>query len=335
MGQRANLIIVENREYALYFSHWCANTITRDLFWGPEHALDFVRVQRAVDESGWLDDVWAEGGAVLDCDKQVLLLYGGEDVLYDVPLRRVYLEMLRRVWRGWKVRWAHEGIAEIADYVGYPRTNVLSTKKDTLRSVASLSPPERPDWTDLVGSFRTADSKLHLFPLAGGIEFYLLTGPSLVNQCQCSSAAEDVPLDEWIPDGFPTGGFHIDSTLKRVDFWTAKDVPDVPRRVSEMWLGWNVTWHRDEYEFQLTATAGRIRFPTRSTECLQHQLGEMLLRDYGRSPVEAILEIAKKDRKEGKDVQINPWALKDDRLELDVAERQRIVAVALDATYGS
>ena len=66
MGHRANLIIVENETYTLYYSHWCVNTITRDPFWGPDHAIRFFRAQREVDESGWLDDVRAEGGAVID-----------------------------------------------------------------------------------------------------------------------------------------------------------------------------------------------------------------------------------------------------------------------------
>lgn len=66
MGQRANLIIVEYGKYELFYSHWAANTLTRDLFWSPEFATAFVQMQRQVDESGWLDDVWAEGGAVID-----------------------------------------------------------------------------------------------------------------------------------------------------------------------------------------------------------------------------------------------------------------------------
>lgn len=335
MGQRANLIIVESGGYSLYYSHWCANTITRDLFWGPQHAIDFVRAQRAVDESGWLNNVWAEGAAVIDCDHRVLLLYGGEDVLYDVPLRRIYLGMLRRVWRGWDIRWAHEGIAEIADYVGYPRINVISTDDDMHTSDGALSPPEEHDWTDLVGSFRSADDRLQLYPLAGDVEFYLLAGPRLEVQRHCSNALEYVPLDQWVKDGFPTGGFHIDLTSKRVDYWTAKDVPDVPRQVSEIWNGWNVTWHRDEFEFQLKTTAGRLRFPIHKRERLERQLREMLLRDCGRSPVETILELTEKDRKEGKDVQINLWALRHDRLELDHAERQRIVDISLISDNGS
>ena len=99
MGQRANLVLVEDGKYQLFYSHWCANTLPRDLFWGPEHAVAFIRLQRAVDESGWLDDVWAEGGALLDLDRKRCLLYGGEDILYDVPLRRIISNCLARSGR--------------------------------------------------------------------------------------------------------------------------------------------------------------------------------------------------------------------------------------------
>jgi hypothetical protein len=62
---------MEGRNYQLFYSHWCANTLPRDLFWGPNHAAAFIRIQRAVDEdTGWLDEVWAEGGALLDFDRK-------------------------------------------------------------------------------------------------------------------------------------------------------------------------------------------------------------------------------------------------------------------------
>src|SRR4051812_42715096 len=113
MGQRANLILVQGGRHQLYYTHWRANTLPRDLFWGPDHASRFIRIQQPTTE--WLDEVWAEGGAVMDHDARVLLLYGGEDILYDVPLRRLYLRALARVWDGWEIRWAHEGIADLAD----------------------------------------------------------------------------------------------------------------------------------------------------------------------------------------------------------------------------
>lgn len=291
--------------------------------------MEFIRIQRKLDESGWLDDIWAEGGAVLDCDDRVLLLFGGEDIKFDVPLRRTYLEMLRRVWSGWEIRWAFEGIAEIADYVGYPRARVLSEETNSDWSLASLLPPEEEDWTDIVGSVRTLDGRLLLFPLAGFVENYLLAGPSLELLAHQSQAIEQVPLDEWIPDGFPTGGFHIDSGEKRISYWATKDIPGIPRLISEKWSGWTVEWKRDEFESQLNFTEGRIRFPERSVEMLRDQVRKMLWHDAQHSPVETLLEFTGKEQEEGKNVQINPWALRDDRLKLDLKERQRIIAEVL------
>src|SRR5689334_9883307 len=100
MGQRANLIIVKDNGYDIYYSHWCANTLPTDMFWGPEHGINFIKNQKKVEpENGWLDDIWAEGGAVIDLDKKVFLLYGGEDILYNIPLRRLYLKLINQVWK--------------------------------------------------------------------------------------------------------------------------------------------------------------------------------------------------------------------------------------------
>jgi hypothetical protein len=124
MGQRANRLLVSNSTYRLFYCHWCANTLDRDLFWGPEHAVAFTLQQQAVGEGGWLDDKWAEGGAVIDTDRRFPLFYGGEDILYHLPLRWVYLDLLRRVWKGWEIRWAHNGIFDIAAYVCVPLEKV-------------------------------------------------------------------------------------------------------------------------------------------------------------------------------------------------------------------
>ncbi|MBC8059312.1 MAG: hypothetical protein H7Y18_01450 [Clostridiaceae bacterium] len=88
MGQRANLIIVKKDSYDLYYSHWCANTLPRDIFWGPEHAINFIQLQVKKDiDDWWLDDIWAEGGVIVDIEKKILLMYGGENILFDIPLR--------------------------------------------------------------------------------------------------------------------------------------------------------------------------------------------------------------------------------------------------------
>src|SRR5438874_1905161 len=118
MGQRANLVVVRNGAWKLFYDHWCANRLDTELFWGPGLATQFIEQRAALeDRNDWLDEVWAEGAAIVDHDHQTLLWYGGEDILYDIPRRRVLLEMMQSQWPAWMIRWAAGGIAEIGAYV--------------------------------------------------------------------------------------------------------------------------------------------------------------------------------------------------------------------------
>ena len=93
MGQRAVLIIAENEKYEIYYDHWCANTLDSYLFWGPEEAVSFIR-KHDPEKGYWLNDVWCEGAVLVDLDKKKLLFFGGEDIIYEIPLGRGYLELL-------------------------------------------------------------------------------------------------------------------------------------------------------------------------------------------------------------------------------------------------
>jgi hypothetical protein len=164
MGQRANYVVFENGKYRLFYSHWAANTIDRDLFWGPRAALTFIRQQREMSPDDWLDDVWCEGGAVVDLDGRILTFFGGEDVIYEIPLRRLYLRFLSKSWEDWQIRWAHEGIADLADAAGYPRAKVLSKKSLAGRWKPLKSPDDESPSIDAVAS--VADlSGLRVYPI--------------------------------------------------------------------------------------------------------------------------------------------------------------------------
>lgn len=327
MGQRANLILAEGDEYRLFYSHWCANSLPRNLFWGPEHALAFIRIQRAVDDSGWLDEVWAEGGALLDLGRKHFLLYGGEDLLYDVPLRRMYLKLLAQVWDGWTVRWAYEGPADLADYVGYPRDRVLS-KGDRDSTDGNMTPPAQRDWTDLVASARFDDGTIRLYPLAGDVVSYLNSGPKLADNLRAADGLPQLLLDEWTT-AFPVGGFHIDLSARLLEFWMARDAPDIGNRVARAWPGWETQWHRDRYEKQLERVEQLVRFPLPDRQALLDRCRDSLLWEPTTSPVDAVRMLAERDREHGKDVRVNPWALRDDRLELSKAERIAILDKAV------
>lgn len=343
MGHRANLFLVQDQRVSIYYSHWAAITLTADLFWGPDHALQYLRDQREVDETRLLDDVWAEGAAVVDCDKKLLLLFGGEDLRYDVPLRRVYLQLIRRVWSPWAVRWAYEGFAEIAEAVGIPSAKVLSTDDSGGRPTPSLTPPPEREWTRTVGSVRATEGTLLIFPLEQEPRRYLMAGPKLIEEAQRSHGLEHLHWAEWVPDGFPTGGFHFDLSKKTLDFWSAADEPQLMRHLPDIWQSWMINWHKDEFESQLELTDGKVSFPVQSKDVLQDKLRQVLLDgDVPTSlptvpakkkfnPVQTMFEIITKLASKGQTVKVSPFALRDDRLELSLAERRRIFEFAIGA----
>lgn len=329
MGQRANLVIVENKQYKIFYSHWCANSLDKDLFWGVEHSLAFIRLQDEVDESGWLDEVWAEGGAVVDLDNKMLLFFGGEDILYNVPLRRFYLQLLKQVWKGWRVEWANRGIVDIAEYVGYQSDRVLSNTEDDYSS--NLNPPEQKDWTNIVGSFEFNDGQIYLFPLGYHVTYYLYAGTQLINYCQKENGLRTLNLQDWKQD-FPLGGFHINIPSKTLDFWSANDLPSIENRLSLIWAGWTINWHRDRYENQLKLTEGLLQFPTYSRNFLEEKIKQILLFEKITSPINTLLSFIEREKEKGNEFKIAPWALKDARIELSIDERRQILMSALAST---
>lgn len=261
MGQRANLIIFSNNSYELYYSHWCANSLTKDLFWGPTHALNYVRMQKRVhNKIGWLDEVWAEGGAVIDLDKKIFLLYGGEDLLTDIPLRRVYMRLLSQPWNGWEVKWTYEGIADLAGYVGYPKSKVL--KQAEAESI-TFTPPKEKEWLNLIMSVKFVDGRTKVFPLDGMIEDFLCYGPKMIAIIDKSHGYEEIIVPEWTST-FPLGGFHVDVAERTLDYWLADVAPGLLMKIKEKWCGWKVNWHMDCFESHIEKTKGRIILHDRS-----------------------------------------------------------------------
>lgn len=331
MGQRANLIIVKNGTYDLYYSHWCANVLPEELFWGVEHALQFIRIQTKADkETGWLDEVWAEGGAVIDLDKKVFLLYGGEDIAQDIPLRRMYLQLLAQVWHGWEIKWAYEGIADLADYVGYPTAKVL---KPTEEKSVVLCPPAEKDWLTIIASVRFIDSCTLLFPLDGIMEGGLCYGSRVVDMIDRTFGQKEIILSEWTTT-FPQGGFHIDIPEQTLDYWLAAGVPGLLTRLRQKWQGWKVNWHRDCFESHIAQTQGKIVVQNRTWEETAETLRCILLKEIHYDPVDSILKFAGRFSP-GQTIQVNSYALSNPTCELENGTREEIFERALQGLIGS
>jgi hypothetical protein len=287
LGHRANLVIVDGDGYELFYCHGCATAIPQEMFWGSQFANSWIRHQQDIVKDAWMNQTWAEGGALVDLQNRILLLFGGEDLLFDIPLRRVYLEVLQENWLEWKVQWAHDGIAEIAGYVGIDRTTLI-TAAERLDDEISLTPPQDRLSAIIIASLVDQNGDLRLFPLDGlSASEWLAYGVDFIDAAQ-NGGMEHLPLHEWLQhDGsnlllFPLGGFHIDQPQKRLSIWSAHD-PCVADRVKAFWDGWELHWLTDNYEFQLEHTRGQLTFPQHDLEACVARLDAMLMVDISGS----------------------------------------------------
>lgn len=326
MGQRANILTIADGKRQLHYSHWCANTIFRDLFWGPEPAMAFAARQRRTGPDEWLDTVWAEGGAVIDRDAQSLLFFGGGDELFDIPLRRVLLALFESSWRPWTVRWAYRGIADLVDYAGQDRNAVLAPS-DPPEPMTSLSIEEDPRATSTVGSIETASGETRLFPLLGMLDDYLRGGESLLRAAESEIGVQQLDLSEAGRDA-PTGGFHIDVAARQVDYWRAGDDPYGGELIAAPWPGWRVEWHLDSYEFQVDRLRGRLVWPAVEPHVLLDRATQILMGDFEQQGPAGILELQREAEAKGESIEINPLALEAPPQMVALEHRRAAVAAA-------
>lgn len=99
MGARANYVVVDDDGWRLRYSHWGAQRIDVDLAAGPGPAVRFIDRQQVQDrQTGWLNDRWAEGAALVDLTCRRLVFFGAAEHLPDLDYRRAYVALLRRTW---------------------------------------------------------------------------------------------------------------------------------------------------------------------------------------------------------------------------------------------
>lgn len=332
MGQRASLAVITEHGTELYYSHWRASTLDRDLFWGPAHAAAFMRRQRSEEEGAEiLDEVWAEGGAVLDETRRTLLWFGGEDVGFEIPRRRLHLALMRRLWRDWTVEWACEGIADIADALGISRDAVLTREagRDPGDPRQIFEPPEDPSWMSTVLSWER-NGELQLVAAPQSLRDILSFGLQLPGSLADARGAAALDWRETTAD-FPTGGVHVSWDRRELSWWQADPAPAIESRVRAWFPGWRVTWWRDRHEAHAEAARGRLVFPVPETESLLAALRVTLLaEDRDRSGTIPLLLTELGEKVEG----INPFALRDDPLMISMDERRRLLDAAIAEVGG-
>ena len=287
MGQRANLIILEKGIYTLYYDHWAANSLDSYLFWGPDRAVSYFRSHEKSGEDYWLDTVWCEGGAVIDLDKKVLLFFGGEDIYYDVLLRRMYLKLMVYMWPGYEIRWAYNGILDLADYVHYQGADLNDQDTAYTKDMAWVNRLDDHDAKDLEGILSIKkDGKVTLHPFYGydACEHLLLAGEGVLHE-----AEKRVGLAQFVfPNASPeegtqfVAGIHIDSPSKTLFFWRGAPQSTIIDKLTGLWPGWAIIDLKDDFEEQEALTDGLLTFTLASEKQLLAQLRRIVCAPYSK-----------------------------------------------------
>lgn len=330
MGQRANLIVVENNRYTLFYDHWAANSLDSYLFWGPEQAVTYIREHEKSGEDWWLDTVWCEGGAVVDLDNKVLLFFGGEDSEYEVPLRRMYFQLLPYLWPGYELRWTHRGIIDLANYVGYDTDKV--TDKDHIHSPtkeALVAAFERDREDDLEGvlSIRKNDT-LMLYPIYGFVDGneLLFVGEGLIDfaarqKGHTSYRYPDLSKETYTQ--FAKTGIHLDADQKKLSYWTASPSTTSNELLQPFWNGWEINYWGDDYAAQELLTGNKLAFPIVEESLVLEQIRNIVCRPYRRGDGFA-KELFEKLSAEGKKVEVNPAIYATSLFDMPVTLREQI-----------
>jgi hypothetical protein len=293
VGHRANLVVVRDGKWRLYYDHWCANRLDADLFWGPELAQRFIEQCR--DDLGWLDDVWCEGAALLDLDKRVLLFFGGEDIKYDLLPRRALLALMSINWPDWEIRWAHEHIVSLARYLDLDPAPFITDRSCDGDSKFAILQEYPEDNTTLLTLTRAGETIA--FRVAGGIEV-LAQGAKTLDDLDPACA---MSVLRW-EGGFPSDGAHLDFDHKSLSFWSSSPIAS-PASVQTGWPGWTANWLRDDVESHLARAGLDIQLPYRPLAELQGEIIESLRRSHhheGSNPARKLLKTM------GEDAKLNP-----------------------------
>jgi hypothetical protein len=256
MGSRANYVIVDEQGWRLYYSHWGAARIHAQLAAGPTYARRFIEEQQRCEPAGWLDDMWAEGGVVMDAAARRLLFFGGYGDMHQIGFRRAYFALLGQTWPGWTVSWAYKGIGEIASYV-----DVILVSDPLAYTVDSAATAEAQAddlaegyWTlltvrsqaDLVRAWAVTAYRPEHLAWGGEQLLTVLPEPGLARE-----SFDGAP---------PTCGLHLDLPGRRLGWWTAAG-SGPHELVPPRWPGWAVEFWEDRYEEQVTACAGSVHLP--------------------------------------------------------------------------
>jgi hypothetical protein len=247
MGNRANIVIVKDRDWQLYYAHWAGGRILDALIGGPELALRYAQSLRQSPKDEWVTPLWADGGALVDLDRRRVLFFG-ESLMIEMPERRGLMRVLSAVWPDYAIGWAYDGTAELASYVGAE----LRANTSDMRPGLRLN-QDRNALCHLV-SVVDAAGQLRMWPVYWDLS-QAWHGPAVIRKLP-GRGVRSLKLGK-----IPEGGLHIDVSGKTVGVWQTADSMGIFQALPELWSGWHTECWEDRFEEQALRCKDALRLP--------------------------------------------------------------------------
>lgn len=321
MGQRANLIIVDNSGYELYYDHWAANSLDSYLFWGSEYSIQWIK-SHDIDDTYWLDTTWCEGGAVVDLRKNHLIFFGGEDILYELPLRNMYLDLLQFTWSGWSIQWARRGILDLASYVGYDEKKLMAESNfeflDKSKVKSALSPCSIETARAVVSVIK--NKRIFLFPSDEWELLDVLSGGFSILEELSKEFPEKLDLRE--TSEFPNIGIHFNIDDREIFYWTA-DVGYSSISYDEFWPGWKIENLFDDYSKHFDLLGEQLILPLQNKAKLLSRIEDIVCRDH-KDPISFAKSFVDRINEKSDNVKVNPAIYLAKGFNMDLVDKVRI-----------
>ncbi|WP_449061904.1 hypothetical protein [Planomonospora algeriensis] len=247
----AHYVVVDRGGHRVWSRRGAAATFHRDLLWGPERTLDFIRRQQGGHAAFWMNSVWWRAVALLDLHERRLLVHTEHEIAGypGTGLRevRAWLRIMAALWPGWTVTWVPRGLYQVMEYLGLPYDTVryLDEPPSPLAGQWALPPAEEDDLARVAPTLvavRDGDGRLSFGGCwASGLAEALLAGPAVL------ASAQEEATGFAALESVPWSGAFLDVPGRRLDWWSLDCLLD-PAWPAHHWRGWTLTDHGDAFE---------------------------------------------------------------------------------------
>lgn len=318
MGARANFVLIDEDGLRLHYSHWGADRVCSALVAGPVAAGRFISAQHRCDDpvADWLDDVWAEGGAVVDHTTRHLVFYGGQ-LLLEVPCKRAFLELLALTWPDWTVRWAYDGIGDLAAAAGIDRS-VVRRPDEEERDLPRETETDL-EWSVHLLTVRAA-GETTAYPLFSEAHT-AWQGPGLLGRLPVGGRGR-LALGT-----LPASGLHVDVPARTAGVWLSHCSRGLVPELEGLWPGWRVEFWEDRYEEQLARCGGAVTVPDADPAAGLDELMAGIARERGHDPVPGMLDVVRRHAGD-RSVELNPYFTAHRQVDAEDDEWQAVLHAA-------